>query len=115
VSDREKTIADSLASPDWVGGIRHLVEMLETYFADEKPAMENLLKQMMANGRGAAYKRIGYLVDELWPEHDELRHAALANKTRGNVKLDPGVAIRGRLNKRWGVWSNVALSTKDSS
>ncbi len=115
VSDREKTIADSLASPDWVGGIRHFVDILETYISDEKPAIDNLLRRLKENGRGVAYKRLGYLVDQLWPEYEELRRAALANKTKGNVKLDPNVASRGRLNKKWGVWINVAIGTKDAA
>ena len=109
VSDREKTIADALASPDWVGGFRHLFEMLELYFQHESPHVGHLLKRLEENRRGAAYKRLGYVVDEFWPEFERLREAAADRKTAGNVKLDPGIATKGRLNKKWGVWVNVSL------
>lgn len=115
VSDREKTLADALTSPDWVGGIRHLYDMLETYFSSEKPALENLLKRLDENGRGAAYKRLGYLVDEFWPKFEPLRIAALARKTKGNIKLDPAVTAKGRLIKQWGVWNNATLGKGSGS
>ncbi|MCI0450811.1 MAG: type IV toxin-antitoxin system AbiEi family antitoxin domain-containing protein [Candidatus Latescibacteria bacterium] len=109
VSDREKTIVDGLSSPEWVGGIRHLAEMLDTYLRDPTRSLDKLTKRLQESERGAAGKRLGYLIDQRWPDLEPLRNAALELKTTGYIRLDPAISSRGRLNKKWGVWVNVPL------
>lgn len=109
VSDRERTIADALASPSSVGGIRHLTEILRTYRSTKEWNPRRLIARVGKTGSGAAFKRLGYLAETTFESEAELVKAARAGLTAGNVKLDPDVLERGRLSKRWGLWLNVRL------
>jgi predicted transcriptional regulator of viral defense system len=115
VSDRERTIVDALVDPAWVGGARHLVDILRAYrrSPDWNPA--RLLARMAELRRGAAYKRLGYLAEKLLDGGSALIAACLQAKMAGASKLDPSVATHGRLVKRWGLWVNVALRDSEES
>jgi len=110
VSDRETTIVDALANPAWVGGIRHLADILAAYRAGSTWASAKLTRCLQSRGSGAAYKRLGLITEILFPDEARLIATCREHRTSGNVKLDPAVRTRGRLNKRWGLWVNVALA-----
>jgi len=109
VSSRERTLADALISPGWVGGVRHLVEILSTYREGAEFAPKRLLDDLMSLGRGAGFKRLGYLAEQLWPDEKHLIDGAHQHLSKGVIKLDPAVKGQGRLNKRWGLWINVTI------
>ncbi len=109
VSDRERTIADALADPSWVGGIRHFVEILRTYRESKEWNPNRLLRSLGEIGSGASFKRLGYLAETVLTPEPSLVLEALARRTSGVVKLDPAVAERGRINSRWGLSVNVQL------
>jgi predicted transcriptional regulator of viral defense system len=110
VSDREQTLADGLASPDWVGGVRHLADMLATYRASPEWNPTRLLDSVGALRIGSALKRLGYLAETLWPDETAIPEAARKSLSAGLVKLDPAVGSAGRISKRWGLRVNVAVS-----
>ncbi|HYK05178.1 MAG TPA: type IV toxin-antitoxin system AbiEi family antitoxin domain-containing protein [Thermoanaerobaculia bacterium] len=109
VSDRERTIADALANPSWVGGVRHLVEILRTYRESKEWNPSRLIERLDEIGSGASFKRIGYLAETILESDPLLVNEALARRTSGVVKLDPAIAVRGRINTRWGLSVNVPL------
>ncbi|MBI5369168.1 MAG: hypothetical protein HZA54_19180 [Planctomycetes bacterium] len=109
VSDRERTIADALVSPDWVGGIRHLTEIFSTYRRSESWEPRRLFDALRSLDRGAAFKRLGYLLEASRQDCPELVTACLERRTEGFVKLDPSIAAKGRLNRRWGLALNALL------
>ena len=109
VSDRERTIADALRSPDWVGGIRHLAEILMSYCQSPERNLERVLWHLTRMRSGAGIKRLGFLIEALLPEESSLIESALARRTAGLVRLDPRVKVKGKLNKRWGLWINTAI------
>jgi predicted transcriptional regulator of viral defense system len=110
VSNRETTIADALANPAWVGGIRHLADILAAYRASTSWDPAKLTKCLQGRGSGAAYKRLGLITEVLYPNEARLIASCREHRTSGNVKLDPAVRTRGRLSKRWGLWVNVTLA-----
>lgn len=115
VSSVERTIADGLAAPSWLGGIRALVDVLTTYRNSERWSPDRLLKELESVGIGAAFQRLGYIAETL-----ELADVALIDSVRkrrasGVVKLDPGIPSRGRLNKRWGIWINASIVQPEST
>src|SRR5712692_4778679 len=110
VSGRERTIADALAAPKWVGGVRHLGQIMEAYRASREFNAQKLVGETARLGKGSALKRLGYLAETLWPDLPDLTRAARAPLPKGVIKLDPAVDARGRLNKRWGLWVNVTLT-----
>ncbi|MEO8381439.1 MAG: type IV toxin-antitoxin system AbiEi family antitoxin domain-containing protein [Acidobacteriota bacterium] len=109
VSDRERTIADALANPRWVGGVRHLVEILGTYRESKEWNPNRLIERLDEIGSGAAFKRLGYVAETILASDLPLVNEALARRTAGVVKLDPAIAERGRINTRWGLSVNVPL------
>ncbi len=108
-SDRERTLVDGLVNPAWLGGVRHLVKALRAYRESREWSPEKLREALLQVGRGPAFKRIGYILETLLPEERDLIDLARAHRTAGLIKLDPAVSARGRANKRWGLWVNVAL------
>lgn len=109
VSDRERTIADALANPSWVGGVRHFVEILRTYRESKEWNPSRLIKRVEEIGSGASFKRLGYLAETVLKPDRSIVKEALARRTSGVVKLDPAIADRGRINTRWGLAVNVSI------
>jgi predicted transcriptional regulator of viral defense system len=110
VADRELMIADALATPGWLGGVRHLADILRRYRESKPWNPQRLIERLDQIGSGAAFKRLGYLAETVLDADPRLVDAALARLTTGLVKLDPGVAARGRINTRWRLWVNVPLA-----
>jgi predicted transcriptional regulator of viral defense system len=109
VSDRERTIADGLLDPTWLGGARHLIQVLTAYRRSPEWNSSRLLARLAELGRGAAYKRLGFLAEHVLDGAPSLIAACLDAKSAGLIKLDPALSDRGRLVKRWGLWVNTGL------
>ena len=93
--------------PAWVGGVRHLAEMLRTHHESKAWHPDKLLSELEAIGSGAAFKRLGFLAEALGLDSRLLVKAAEARRSAGVAKLDPAIRTRGRLLKRWGLWVNA--------
>jgi len=113
-SDRERTIVDALVHPNWIGGVRHLAEILTTYRESKQFDAKKLLVQAEKHATGSAFKRLGFLVELLWPGEKTIVDLAYRRRTKGTIRLDPAVKGRGRLSKRWGLWINVTIDGANS-
>lgn len=114
VSSPERTIADALVTPAWLGGIRSLADILVNYRRDTwNPG--KLQDELSALKVGAAFKRLGYLLEALSLNAPDLVALALKERTSGNVKLDPSIRTRGRLLKRWGLWVNATVGRGEAN
>ena len=109
ISDPERTIVDALVHPHWVGGVRHLAEILATHRASKNFDASRLLKRAAERATGSAFKRLGYLAERLWPSEKAIIDAAHRRRTKGVIHLDPAVKSRGKMSKRWGLWVNVNI------
>jgi len=115
VSDRERTLADGLSNPAWVGGVRHLAEMLAAYRRSEHWSPTKLLAALAVHSRGAAYKRLGYLAEKVLHADPAILANANAHQSAGIIALDPQVKAAGKILKRWGLRINVTISAEDAS
>ncbi len=113
VSSRERTLVDCLRNPALSGGVGHLILMMREYANHPERDFKKLLNEAREADSGAVWKRLGYLSETLWPKEELIISEAARKLAAGNIKLDPLVKARGKLVKRWGVWSNVDLSTND--
>ena len=113
VSDRERTLVDALRDPSWVGGVRHLADMLEEYAGSAELDAKKFIARLHEANSGAAYKRAGYLIEQLWPHPEIVVAEALRHRTKGFIRLDPAVKSRGRMLRRWGLWINVAIEAHE--
>lgn len=107
VSDRERTIIDCLRHPELCGGVRHLSEIMTTYRQSDEYSPNDLLVSARKWANGAAWKRLGFLAELLWPGERKVIEEASVHLTAGNAKLDPKISGRGKLLRRWRLWVNV--------
>lgn len=112
------TIVDACNAPAWVGGVRHLAEMVGRFVEQRSGDVSPLTAALRNRARGSGAKRLGFIVESLAArEHDAKARKALEavaaaareRLTTGVIKLDPGVRARGNMNTAWGIWTNVRL------
>lgn len=105
VADPAKCLAEMLGSPDLGGGIRHVLEILDAYLADQD--VHELIDALDRLGNGAAFKRLGYLV-ERFDMLDEATVGTISGRiTSGISSLDPSLSAQGTRVMRWGLLVNV--------
>ena len=109
VSDRERTIVDSLRDPELMGGVRHLTDVMREYAHHPEHNFGKLTAVARDFASGAGWKRLGYLAEHLWPEQGALITEARSRVTAGYVRLDPAVKARGSFVRRWGIQGNVVV------
>jgi predicted transcriptional regulator of viral defense system len=107
VSSAERTIVDCLRYPELSGGIRHLAQIMREYERSEKHDFGKLLAEAKRSANGAAWKRLGFLAESLWPDESALQAAARAHRSTGIVKLDAAAGDRGQILSRWRLRVNV--------
>ena len=101
VSDPTRTVVDVLDDPSLGGGIRHVAEIVETYFAEPFRDDRRLLEYAERLGNRTVYKRLGYLVDVLGLDAPELIAACRDRLSSGFSLLDPSLPAQGRYTRRW--------------
>ena len=109
VSSVERTIVDCLRRPELCGGMRHLLQFMQEYRHGQGHQLPKLLAAGKEAASGAAWKRLGYLAEVLWPDESVFLEEARRHITTGNVRLEPAVRHHGKLVRRWRLWVNVPL------
>jgi predicted transcriptional regulator of viral defense system len=110
VSGPERTIVDCLRDPELCGGARHLAQLLQAYGESSKRDFEQLVTIGRQVASGAAWKRLGYMTELLWPKETRLLDAAKRHVTAGHTRLDPAVRRTGKLVTKWGLWVNANVT-----
>jgi predicted transcriptional regulator of viral defense system len=105
VANRARTVADMLDRPGLGGGIRHVAEILDTYLVEASPA--DLVDAVERLGNGAAFKRLGYLIETLGLDAPGVVDACADRVTSGMSLLDPDLPRTGRRSPRWGLVANA--------
>jgi predicted transcriptional regulator of viral defense system len=109
VSSRERTIIDSLRNPELCGGMRTVASILAEYSRRPEADITELLTEARAARSGAVWKRLGYLLELCWPQQEAAIAEARQAASSGVIRLDPNVAGKGKLQRRWSLWGNVRL------
>lgn len=115
VSSRERTLVDCLRHPQLCGGIRHLAGMMRAYQNVREHDFDKLVQEATKAANGAAWKRLGYLAEILWPNAINVLGAAREHISAGYSSLDPAIHRRGRLVRRWNLWINTPITTTDEA
>ncbi len=114
VSDPTRTIVDVLDDPSIGGGIRHIADVIDAYFAGEHRDDKRLAEYANRRGNRTVFKRLGYLVEALGIESDTLVHKCRAGMSTGLSLLDPSSGRKGRISKRWSLRVNANVARKKS-
>lgn len=110
VTDREKTLVDALDHPELCGGGGLVIDMLPA--AGQAVNWDRVEEYLQRLGSGAAYKRLGLLVERLEkkisiPDRERRIERWYAHRTGGYAPLEPGGTANGPVDARWRVRLNV--------
>ena len=112
LSDPSRTITDLLDDPSIAGGVRHLAEILHSYFTGEHRDETDLLEDIELLGNRTCYKRLGFLLEVLGIDAGGTVEACLARLSAGVTSLDPSLPAEGSISRRWNLRVNAALSAE---
>lgn len=108
VADPARTVAELLGAPSLGGGIRHVMEVLDEYLRDAEPSA--LVESLDRFGNGAAFKRLGYLLEQLGLDDPVLVAYLAPRLTAGTSSLDPSLPAVGPRSARWGLRVNADVA-----
>ncbi len=107
VADPARTVADMLDRPGLGGGIRHVAEILDNHLIEAPPG--ELVDAVGRLGNGAAFKRLGYLIETLGLNAPGIVDACEQRLTSGMSLLDPDLPSTGWRSPRWGLVVNAKV------
>lgn len=109
VSDPSRTLVDLLDDPNLGGGIRHVAEIVATYFASEHRNDARLADYARQFGNRTVWKRLGYLLEALSIDAPELIETCRRSLSSGISLLDPSREPSGPALKRWNLRINATV------
>lgn len=110
VSDPSRTVADLLSAPSLGGGIRHVGDVLESYFDSEYLDESLLLGYVGRLGNRTAFKRLAYLAETFDFGSSSLLEHCRDSMSAGISLLDPSLPARGPQLRRWNLQVNALVS-----
>jgi predicted transcriptional regulator of viral defense system len=112
VSDPSRTVLDMFNDPSLGGGLRPSVDALRQYMASKNKNMGLLMDYAGRLGNGAVFKRLGFILERLFPEERDAIAVCRTRMTKGKVKLDPSLAA-DNLVTAWQLWVPSAWAKKE--
>lgn len=109
VSDPSRTLVDILDDPGIGGGIKHVQEVLRTYFDSQHRNDTLLLDYVKRLGNRSVFKRLGHLLEASHIHAPDVVAQCLHEKSSGLTLLDPTVHASGKILKRWNLRLNVRV------
>ncbi len=103
VSDPSRTVLDLMDDPVLGGGLRPSVDVLQSYLRSDAKDLKLLVSYAERLDSGAAFKRLGFLLEKFAPAERETIEACRKRITKGNAKLDPSLPA-DRLVTAWRLW-----------
>ncbi len=110
-ADPTRVVVDALDEPRLVGGIGMASELLLVLLDEDGGAPVRLVEYAELSGNGSAFKRLGFLVERLRPDLEELVGACAARLPSGVTLLDPTAPRGGATAPDWGLVVNARIST----
>lgn len=103
ISDPTRTLVDMLMFPDFCGGIRFIVDVLDNYFKSDMKNIDQFIEYLNKAQNGAATKRLGFLLELNFPDEQKLMAWCAQNLTTGYAKLNPAQSCE-KLVTPWRLW-----------
>lgn len=107
VSDPTRTLVDILDVPALGGGLIHVAEVFSTYFQGEHRNDRLFIEYAERLGNRSVFKRMGYLLERLGVQSEEITATCKAKISSGITALDPSGPAKGPILKRWNLRVNV--------
>ena len=109
VSDPSRMIIDILNDPKTGGGIRNVLLMIKEYFNGKDKNDDLLIEYLSRFKNRVLYKRLGYLIELNKIDAARVLEICRKNISSGFSKLDPSIAKKGRIMRRWNLIINASL------
>lgn len=103
ISDPTRTILDMVLFPQFCGGIRFVMDVIQSYFQSKHKDIDLLIKYLEKAQNGAAIKRLGFIIEKYYPDEEKLINYCLQNLTQGYIRISPNLESP-RLIRRWRLW-----------
>lgn len=113
VSDPPRTLVDVLDDPTIGGGIRHVAEIIRSYLSHERRNDSLLLDYAHKLGNRSVFKRLGYLLESMKANDNDLIEACRTSISSGMSLLDPSAPPKGRFMRKWNLRINVTIEAGD--
>ena len=114
VSDPSRTVLDLLDDPELGGGIRHVSDVLRTWFEGDLRNDGLLLEYAECLDNRSVYKRLGFLVEALEIPAHGLLDECERRMSEGLVRLDPSGPEGGRRVGHWRLIANATVGPSPS-
>ena len=101
IADEAKAILDSLALPQYAGGLAEVAKALQIATSEERLNTQVMFDYVERLQNASLSSRLGYLLELLGKSTEGL------HPSKGPVKLDPQRSARGDFNQRWQLYINV--------
>ena len=111
VSDPTRTVVDILDDPSLGGGIRHVADVVSTYFDMEHRDDALLVEYLRRAGNRTAFKRLGYLLESLEVRAPNLLKVCQKSLSTGIGLLDPSLPGEGPVVWRWRLRVNSTVQS----
>ncbi len=102
IADEVKSVLDSLALPQYAGGIAEAAKAIQIATSEERLEMDTMFDYVERLQNASLSSRLGYLLELLGQPAEKLQ------ASKGPVKLDPQRPARGAFNRRWQLYINVS-------
>ena len=112
VSDPSRTLVDILDAPSLGGGVRHVADIVDTYFREEHRDDRLLSTYIGLAGNRVVFKRLGYLLETLDVRAPALLRACETGISSGISRLDPSRPDAGPVAWRWNLRINAAVAVE---
>ena len=110
ISDPSRTVTDMLSDPSLGGGIRHVGDVLQTYFESEHLNEHLLVNYLDRLGNRTAFKRLGYLAETFRIGSPMLLERCHGRISSGMGLLDPSMPAAGPRLMKWNLRLNARVS-----
>ena len=98
IADKEKALVDSLLFPKYAGGIREIINCIETSLNEIE--LDTLCDYALKVESKAVLRRLGFILEYLKYKGNVIERIR-KNIGSGYERLDPSLDKRNNLNKEW--------------
>lgn len=110
ISDPSRTMVDFFVDPSIGDGIRNVIKIFKQYLKSEHRNIELLFDYAKRLYNGAVFKRLGFLLEHVAAEEQNIIFFCKHSITTGYVKLDPKLDA-DKLISRWNLWVPAELKS----
>ena len=100
ISSPHKTMADVLLYPELYGSMREVRALFSNYIASKFVNLSRLIKCCKSNGRGVAFKRLGWLLEVHGANNKPYISECQKNMSSGYSNIDPRLKCN-KIITRW--------------